>query len=208
MAEVATASPWAPRRAWDGIVTAGRFGAPRQAGVTVRTRDALGIATLIATAAGTDGLAIALQERFGLALPETPAAIRSGAHQIVWSGPGQWLLIGDERAHLADALPGLAGLAAASDQSDSRAVLNLSGPRIRDALAKGCMVDLHPAAFPVGAVALTGIAYMSVCLWRGADGPEGPVFEITIARSMAASFWSWFSTSAAEFGCLVETGRG
>jgi methylglutamate dehydrogenase subunit D len=204
MAEPAPASPWAPRRAWDGTIADGRLGASGAAGVTIRTRDALGIATLIARAGGEAALAAAIGERLGLALPQSPGALRSGAHQIVWSGPAQWLLFGDSRAGFAGTLAGLAGLAAVSDQSDSRAVVSLSGPRIRDALAKGCMIDLHPAAFPPGAAAMTSIAHMGVCLWRAADGARGSVFEIMVARSMAGSFWSWLSASAAEFGCVVS----
>jgi len=30
------------------------------------------------------------------------------------------------------------------------------------------------------------------------------VFDILIARSMAASFWSWATASAAEYGCGVR----
>ena len=36
------------------------------------------------------------------------------------------------------------GVAAVSDQSDARLVLRVSGPRVRDVLAKGVPVDLHP----------------------------------------------------------------
>lgn len=207
MAETVTSSPWTPRRAWVDWVARGQFGSAEPAGIRVQTRDALGIATLIAPADNNAALAAMLSRSFGLVLPLAPQAARSDDHQIVWSGPGQWILIGDSRAGFANALVGLADLAAASDQSDSRAVLRLSGPRVRDALAKGCMIDLHPAAFPVGAVALTSIAYMGVCLWRAADGPEGAVFEIMCARSMAGSFWSWFTASAAEFGYVVLAGQ-
>ncbi len=204
MAETATL--WKPRGAWAGIVQAGRFGAEGEAGVTVLMRDGLGIATLIVGPNGGAALAAAIRERFGVDLPQGPAAVSSGADQAIWSGPEQWLLIGDRRAGFSDALAGLANLAAVSDQSDSRAVLSLSGPRVRDLLAKGCMIDLHPAAFPAGAAALTSIAHMPVALWRSADGADGPVFEIMAPRSMAGSFWSWLSASAAEFGCVVAAG--
>jgi heterotetrameric sarcosine oxidase gamma subunit len=201
-----TAALWRPRGAWAGIAQAGTFGAEGKAGVTVVTRDGLGIATLIASPDGSAALAAAVRERFGIELPQGPAAVRSGTHRVVWSGPGQWLLIGDSRAGWSDALAGLADHAAVVDQSDSRAVLSLSGPHVRDLLAKGCMIDLHPTVFPVGAAALTGIAHMAVALWRSVDGADGAVFEIMVARSMAGSFWSWLSASAAEFGCLVSAG--
>ena len=69
------------------------------------------------------------------------------------------------------------------------------------------MVDLHPSVFPVGATSLTSFAQIGVQLWRTEDGPDGAVFEILVARSMAGSFWSWFAASAAEFGCRVTIGR-
>ncbi len=207
MAESATLSRWMPRRAWEGVVAGGHFGKADETGVTVLARDALGIATLIAGENGHAALDAAMNQHFGLSLPQKPVAVRSGSRQVVWSGSGQWLLIADSREGFRDDLTKLARLAAIADQSDARAVLSLSGPRVRDLLAKGVMLDLHPAAFPVGTAASTSIAYLGVTLWRGADGPEGPVFEIMVARSMAGSFWSWLSASAAEFGYAVTSER-
>lgn len=207
MAESATPSRWMPRRAWEGVLAGGHFGKAGETGVTVLAHDALGIATLIAGEDGHAALDTAMHEHFGLTLPLAPMAVRNGSRQVVWTGPGQWLLIADSREGFRDDLAKLAGLAAISDQSDARAVLSLSGPRIRDLLAKGVMLDLHPAAFAVDAAASTSIAYLGVTLWRSTDGPEGAVFEIMVARSMAGSFWSWLSASAAEFGYAVTAGQ-
>ncbi|HEY5797857.1 MAG TPA: sarcosine oxidase subunit gamma family protein [Bosea sp. (in: a-proteobacteria)] len=213
MADAMTTANWAPRSAWAGILQAGQLGTPAKTGVRVAARDGLGIASLIAPATGDAALAPAVKARFGLDLPSTPAIASSKTHAAVWAGPGQWLLIANERAGFADALAPLSDVAAVADQSSGRAALRLSGNRIRDALAKGCMLDLHPSAFPVGMAALTSIAHIGVHLWRAQDGPEGAVFEIMVARSFAGSFWSWLSASAAEFGCEVvtneaATGRG
>lgn len=207
MAETATPSRWLPRRPWEGVLAEGHFGKADETGVTVQTREALGIATLITGEDSHAALDAAMYEHFGLSLPRTPMAVRSGSRQAVWSGPGQWLLVADSREGFRGDLAKLAGLAAISDQSDARAVLSLSGPRVRDLLAKGAMLDLHPAAFPVGTAASTSIAYLGVTLWRSEDSPEGPVFEIMVARSMAGSFWSWLSASASEFGYAVTTER-
>jgi sarcosine oxidase subunit gamma len=211
MAELATG--WTPSGPWIDILPEGHFGAAGAAGVTVTARDGLGIASLIAGEHDAAGLARAVKDRFGLDLPAAPAAVSSPSHALVWCGPGQWLLVAETRGAFADDLDALSGLAAVAEQSDGRAVLRLSGPRVREALAKGCMLDLHPSAFPVGMTALTSIAHVGVHLWRAQDGPNGAVFEIMVPRSMAGSFWSWFSASAAEFGCQVltekvHTGRG
>jgi sarcosine oxidase subunit gamma len=113
-----------------------------------------------------------------------------------------------KRRDLQALLTELAPHAAVTDQSDSRAALQLSGSHLRDALAKGVMIDLHPATFAVGDAAATSVAHIGIQLWRLPDATDGPVFEIMVARSLAGSFWSWFTASAAEFGCRVEAGRG
>lgn len=213
MADAMTTATWAPRGAWAGILQAGHLGVAAATGVQVTARDGLGIANLIAPAVGEAALAAAVKNSFGLDLPSKPAIVSAKTHAAVWAGPGQWLLIAEDRAGFTDALVPLSDVAAVADQSSGRAALRLSGERVRDALAKGCMLDLHPAAFPVGMTALTSIAHIGVHLWRAEDGPEGAVFEIMVARSFAGSFWSWLSVSAAEFGCEVvtngaATGRG
>lgn len=199
---------WAPRGAWAGIVDDGHHSARGKTGVAVATRDGLGIASLIAGERGADVLARTVKARFGLDLPMTPVATQSATHALVWAGPGQWLLVAGTRAGFDEDIRALSSFAAVSEQSDGKAVLRLSGSKIREALAKGCMIDLHPSVFPVDAVALTSIAYIGVHLRRAADGPDGTVFDIVVPRSMAGSFWSWLSASAAEFGCTVTTGRG
>lgn len=207
-----TARSWAPRSAWAGIAQAGRIGVAGPAGVTATLLDGFGLATLIAAPGGAAALSQAVEGRLGIALPTTPKVISGAAHDLIWSGPDQWLLRASTREGFGS-LPGaLSDQAAVSDQSDARAALRLSGPHVRDVLAKGVMLDLHPAAFAVGDTALTSIAHIGVHLWRLADGPDGSVFEIMVARSMVGSFWSWFAASAAEFGCVISidrcTGRG
>jgi sarcosine oxidase subunit gamma len=216
MAELATtelATTWRPSSAWSGILADGHQGAAGASGVIATARENLGIASIIAGDGDTSALGNAIRSRFGLDLPRTPLAAMSETHSLLWAGPGQWLLVADSRAGFTEDLAALSELAAVAEQSDGRAVLRLTGPMARRALAKGCMIDLHPAAFPKGMTALTSIAYIGVQLWRAADGPDGSVFEIMVPRSMAGSFWSWLSASAAEFGCKVlttapATGRG
>lgn len=213
MADAMTTTSWAPRGAWAGVLPSGHLGTSGKTGVRIEVRDGLGIASVIAPVSGEAPLLAAVKAGFGLDLPSTPGIVRSKTHEAVWAGPGQWLLIANDRAGFADALAPLSDIAAVADQSSGRAALRLSGARIRDALAKGCMLDLHPAAFPVGMAALTSIAHIGVHLWRAEDGPDGAVFEIMVARSFAGSFWSWLCASAAEFGCEVvtngaSTGRG
>lgn len=57
-----------------------------------------------------------------------------------------------------------------TDQSDSWAILEISGPESRDALARICPVNLHPSAFPEGKVVRTLMEHMGVVILR--VGPE------------------------------------
>ena len=96
----------------------------------------------------------------------------------------------------------LGPFAAVTDQSDARLVLRLSGPRVRDVLAKGVAVDLHPKAFKPGDVTSTLVAYVGVQI----DMLDAaPTYQLTAPRSMAGTLWSWLSASAAEFGYDVVT---
>ncbi|MGX1788146.1 sarcosine oxidase subunit gamma [Bosea sp. NPDC055332] len=207
-----TARSWAPRAAWAGIAQAGQIGAAGAAGVTASLLDGFGLATLIAAPGRAAAASQVVEGQLGIALPSTPRIVSNAAHDVIWSGPDQWLLRTETRDGFGGFLEVLSAQAAVSDQSDARAALRLSGPRVRDVLAKGVMLDLHAAAFAVGDTALTSIAHIGVHLWRLADGPDGSVFEIMVARSMVGSFWSWFAASAAEFGCQISidhaSGRG
>lgn len=201
MAEQAT-SNWRPRGAWAGIAKASQIGAAGAPGVRVQILDGLGFATLIATR-GSSSLERATKWLIGLDLPRTPSVALSNTHGLAWAGPDQWLLIARQRAGFCDLLASLSDDIAVCDQSHARAALCVSGPRVREVFAKGSMVDLHSAVFPVGAMALTSFAHIGVQLWRREDEQDGAVFEISVARSTASSFWSWFAASAAEFACRV-----
>ena len=202
-----TTSIWPRRDAWAGIAEVGQIGASGKPGITALTLDNMGFATLIA-ATGSADLERAIKRLIGLDLPRTPSISSSSTHSVAWARPDQWLLIARQRAGFPDLLASLSDDAAVSDQSHAIAALRLSGARVQEVLAKGSMVDLHASVFPVGASALTSFAHVGVQLWRTDDKPDGAVFEILVARSMAGSFWSWFTASAAEFGCAVTIGRG
>jgi sarcosine oxidase subunit gamma len=72
---------------------------------------------------------------------------------------------------------------------------------VREVLAKGVPLDLHPKVFKPGDVATTLVAYIGVQL----DMLDDATFQLTTPRSTAGSFWSWLSASAAEFGYDVVT---
>jgi heterotetrameric sarcosine oxidase gamma subunit len=164
--------------------------------VVAKPREGLGLANVIG-AADPDALARRIGARYAVAPPAHPAVAKGDGCDLVWAGPGQWLVLSNDRG-IADRLASeLHGLAAVTDQSDGRAVLRLAGPRVHDALAKGCPIDLHPRVFRPGEAALTVIAHIGVHLWQL---DEAPTYELAVFRSFAGSFWGWLSAAAAEFG--------
>lgn len=193
---------WQRRSASEGYVLSGQFGAGSSA-PTVRLlrRDGLGLATVICRKNKEAGLAEALRRLTAADCPK-PGKFTTGKEgDIVWSGPGQWLIVTEHPDVVATLALELADLAAVTNQSDARAILRLSGARARDVLAKGCLIDLHPRAFQPGDVALTSISHIGVQIWQV---DETPGYDIAVPRSVIGSFWSWFEASAGEFGYCVE----
>lgn len=182
----------------------GRHGrASGVAGVSVRERAGIAIASIAARAGKSAELIAKIKARTGLDLPTTPRIVPAGHLSFSWSAPGQWFAIaeGEDGTAFADDLArDLAGLAAVTDQSDGRVVLRVAGSNARDMLAKGCMLDLHRDVFKVGDTAITSMALLTVQITRLADDAGVSVFDLAVMRSFAASLWHWVEISAAEYG--------
>ncbi|MBS0374044.1 MAG: hypothetical protein JSR73_05660 [Proteobacteria bacterium] len=181
----------------------GRTGrADGRAGLLVRECQGLALASLVARRGRVREAAEAARAAFGVALPLVARAAGNERVTFVWAGPGQWLVEtsdarGDIEAFLA---PALGSLAAICDQSDSRVVIELAGTAVRDVLAKGVPIDLHPRAFGVGDVALTAAHHVGLHLRQVSEEPR---YRISVVRSYFGSFRHWLESSAAEFGCEV-----
>jgi heterotetrameric sarcosine oxidase gamma subunit len=165
---------------------------PAGSGVVATEQEGLAIASLSVR----HGQRAALQERvaahFGLALPDDARRVTAGPISAAGTGPGTWLLARDHGGNmLISELKSVVGdTASVADQSDAYAILRLTGPALRETLAKLVPLDLHPRAFKVGDVAATLAAQIGVLLWRIEDGADGhPVVELAVYRSMAASLW-------------------
>ncbi|HEY9348096.1 MAG TPA: sarcosine oxidase subunit gamma family protein [Inquilinus sp.] len=86
-----------PRSAFTGLP--GRSGrAEGEPGISVRPRDDLALARVIARKGRSDDLAAAIRSRYGLDLPLTPKRVEQGALAAIWSGPGQWLVVAEPNA--------------------------------------------------------------------------------------------------------------
>jgi sarcosine oxidase subunit gamma len=187
--------------ALDGSIAPGHHGRnTRDPGVIVsEVRDA-GLATVTARKGRRAELVGAARSTFGVELPVTPRWVEGPELTFIWSGPDQWLAYkrvappGGMESLLAHSLGDLASIV---DQSHGRAILRVTGPKVREALAKGVTIDLHPRAFKTGDTAATLVSHIAVQLWQIDDRPT---YEFAVARGFAQSFWHWLESSAAEFG--------
>lgn len=177
------------------------------AGVTLAEITGLAIASVTARSGQRQTLLAQVETILGLALPSQPKAVSSGAVSAVWSGPDQWLVMFSTggRARVAELAGALSGLASVTDQSDSRAVIEVSGPQARDVLAKGVMLDLHPRAFVPGDTAVTLVAHIGVQVTMT---DSAPAFQFMVPRSFCLSFWAWLISSAEEYGVAVQAKVG
>jgi methylglutamate dehydrogenase subunit D len=193
------------RSGLEHLAVPGRYGRPdRSAGVTLALRSDLALATVMARKNKRDELARRVREGFGLNVPTSPRRVAYGPISFAWTGPGQWLAAAqgmEGHAFEARLRTAALGLASVANQSDGRTVIRAGGPKVRDALAKGVPIDLHPRAFGPGDTAVTTVAYLGVHLWQLDDMPT---YEFAVFRSFGVAFWQWLLDASAEFGVTVE----
>ena len=151
---------------------------------------------------GRDGAApAAAAEAIGVPLPTVPGTIARGPEwAALWLGPDEWLLLGPPgaeqtlTARLAGALGG--GLGTVVDVSANRTAIEVSGPRAREVLEKGCSLDLHPRAFGAGRCAQTMLARSQVVLARES---EAPAYRVLVRSSFANYLAAWLMDATMEF---------
>jgi sarcosine oxidase subunit gamma len=143
-----------------------------------------------------------------LRLPLEPCTCVSGLlASILWLGPDQWLVCSDTQAAeslaagLRAALRGL--VASVVDVSHARIVYAVGGSNARALLAKGCSLDLHERAFPLGRCAQTLLAKVPILVY--CSGIE-PMFEIHVARSFRDYAWTWLQAAASEYAAGAGDG--
>ena len=138
--------------------------------------------------------------------PAPGTAVSAGEASILTLGPAEWLVVASGRdgwaleRELAAALAPVGG--GAVDVSHGRAALHLSGPSVRDVLARGCAIDLHPRAFVAGRCAQTLFGKMTVLLHARADRDA---IELYVGRSYADALADGLSAAARACGIVLAT---
>lgn len=179
-----------------------RPGAPNgPSGIALSDRRFVGQINLRVRGAAVRAVSAAL----GYALPiEANTVAGNDASRACWLGPDEWLLICEDtkraelKKRLDDALTGHAY--AATDITDSRAVLRIAGVCARPVLAKGCPLDLHSKIFGVGRVAQSVVGKAQAMILP----IDGGGYDLFVSRSFAGYLWSWLLDAGAEYGIRVE----
>ena len=170
-------------------------GGPADAGITVRERADLALASVVAL--DRTALERVIATHFGCDLPSGPKRADGRSIAFLGTGPRNWLAVSTV-AGMPETLAGIAGAhGAVADQSDGYAVLEIGGSEARAMFEKGLGIDLHPAAFAPGDVAVTSCAHIGIILWQ-IDSAH--TYAVALFRSYAGSFRHWLEDSAAEFG--------
>lgn len=189
-------SPLAGTRDFSSVADTGG-----ERGVVIEERDPGLVAHVIALRGKSEAVVAALRKATGADVAPGPACASGGGGSVLWSGPGQWLVLAAHGVPIVKTLSdALGGRAAVSDQTGSRALVRASGPKVRAALAKVIALDLHPSVAPVGFCAMTELAHVPLHMWRTADEGGSPAFEFLVPRSFAGNVWHALVAAAAEYG--------
>jgi sarcosine oxidase subunit gamma len=205
---------WTARSALQQAVVPGALGAMTAAAGVVLTeiRD-FDLVQIMARRGQWDATAKAVKAHYGVAAPSVRAVAAGKTATLIWSGADQVMALSPRAPGAFQPLDALRtafeDVASLSDQSDGRCLIRMSGPRVREMLAKLSSVDLHEGMFPVGAAATTSIDHTAVNLWREGDAADGsPVFNVLVFSSFADSLWHTIVDSAAEYGIEVANPQG
>ena len=135
----------------------------------------------------------------GVPLPSRPCtSARWSDADLLWLGPDEWLVVGPPGAE--ERLTGLLRAAVGAehvsivDVSAQRTTLDLGGPAVRDLLAAGCAIDLHPSVFGPGDCVQTELAHAPVVLIR-----RDPGFRVLVRASFAAHLADWLLDACVEY---------
>lgn len=137
-------------------------------------------------------------------LPATCGAV-SGTRDtsVLWLGPEEFLVVAPTEAHeslggdliqaLREALGD--GEGQVVDLSGNRTTFELTGPRSRAVLEKGCSLDLHPRVLKAGTALSTEIGNIPVVLWK--TGEE--TFRLFPRASFADFLGRWLLDAMREY---------
>jgi sarcosine oxidase subunit gamma len=133
----------------------------------------------------------ACESTLGVRPPTAANTVASaGGKAILWLGPDEWLMIGQEAAPLRAALAGIHS--AVVDVTSSSKELAVSGERAEEILSKAATLDFSLGAFPIDSCAQTNIARTQGIIWRRA----AQEFALYVRSSFAPYLRAWLDDAA------------
>lgn len=148
----------------------------------------------------TGPTADAVAAYLGVALPTSPSWVEGDTARVIWLGPDEWLVTSPFQAP-ADLEAGLRAAVgtggAVVDVSAQRTTLRLRGEHVRDVLATGCAIDLHPRTFPAGSAVQTTLGLAGVVLL--ALDETATHYQLLVRSSFARYLATWLLDAATEF---------
>ena len=122
---------------------------------------------------------------------------------VLWLGPSEFLVVAPEEAHDSPGGDLIGSLVAALgeapgqvvDLSANRTTFELTGPRARAVLEKGCALDLHPRSFTPGTALSTEVGNIPVVLQKTAEDS----FRLFPRASFADFLGRWLLDAMREF---------
>lgn len=148
----------------------------------------------------------AVSRALNLELPVQPcSSVADKLHRLVWVGPDDWFVIGPKgqagaiETKLRAELAGLHH--AVTDVSGGYTVLHLSGRPVREVLAQGCPLDLHPRNFKPDSSAGSLFFKASIWLWQTDDAPT---YELLVRSSFMGYFWLMLERCTQECGLVTR----
>ena len=171
-------------------------------GVQITPMPFVAMADLRLDPAGPAAAAVAAY--LGVYLPTTPSTYVDGeTATATWLGPDEWLITSPFRTPeelettLRESVGGDGSDATVVDVSAQRTTLRLRGEHVRDLLAGGCSLDLHPGVFGRGRAAQTLLGGAAVLLMAIDD--TGTHYQILVRSSFARHLTNWLLDAATEY---------
>jgi len=172
------------------------LGTPAGKGVSVESMENRAIIQVFAAKGKT-----AAVER-ALTIKQTPGkSSTSAGYTAIPVAPGQWILISAKpdrnEKFRSDIQSKLKKNGYVSEQSDSRVIFRLTGPRVVELMQKGCRLDLHPSSTGKGWCAQTQMAQMGAIIHQF---DEKPGYDILVYSGFARDFAEWLEHTGIQLG--------
>ena len=139
------------------------------------------------------------------ALPGNNRFITTGERHLAWLGPDEYLLLcetgREEEIHARLQLDFADIHSAVTNVTDSLCVLQIRGHAVRQVLAKGCTLDLHPQQFTAGQCAQTYLSHAAITLLATDENR----FLLVCRTSFAPYMVDWLEDAGLEFGTSFRT---